>query len=207
MAQHLHVDRGELADHEILGKPRDADDEADHGCQRDADDGHQQRVRETDDESAEVGAVVGVGHQRLGNVETCTFPEEIEAGCDAGFLEIGPRVVHEEGEQSDDCGQHEDLEHDAADLRIVEPGCTCTATRTLAGGGVRRSHLCQYPLARITPAFAGLSPVPPLVTHLAATIEPVGPQTLEIQALATRCLPFAGLFATRFSRFVLPAFL
>ena len=69
VAEHLDIDRAQLADQPVHREPPDADQESDDRRRNDAEPGDDQRVQEADEERVAVGAVRRVGDRRLADLE------------------------------------------------------------------------------------------------------------------------------------------
>ena len=92
-------------DQPIARQPRDADDEAEHGREHDADRGDQQRVEEADPERAAEGRRARrIRDQRLADIEAGGVVPEAEAGSDVGAREI---LRHVEDGAVGKAGDHE----------------------------------------------------------------------------------------------------
>ena len=89
VADQLDIAAGEPRDQPIARQPRDADGEAEHGRQHDADAGDQQRVEQADPERAAEGRRARrIGDQRLADVEAGGVVPEAKAGGDVGARQV-----------------------------------------------------------------------------------------------------------------------
>src|SRR5262249_59642825 len=104
----------------VLREPRDADDEAEDRREHDAEPGDQQRVAQSDPESAAVGRGAAVFDQTLADVEAGGVVPEAESRRDLRAPQILDRIGDGAiSEKSNDAAQQQ-LIADRADLRIVE---------------------------------------------------------------------------------------
>ncbi len=95
VANELDITAGEPRQEPIGRQSRNADEEADHGRQHDADPGHQQRVEQAHEEHAAVGVRFVIGNERLVDAEAGDLVEEAEAARDVLRVEIGLGVERE----------------------------------------------------------------------------------------------------------------
>ena len=123
VADDLDVDGRKLGDQPVGGQTGDADDEAESGGGNDADARHQQGVQQPHEERAAVGGGAGIGDERLGDVETRSAAQEVEARGDILPAQVvGDVVDHPDGGERDR-HQQQELVGDLAHLRPVEEAC------------------------------------------------------------------------------------
>lgn len=136
VADHLDVDVGELGDHPVVGKPRNADDETDDRCKQHPDERHQESVEDAHDERAAVTRRLAIGDQRLDDAETgCVF-EKSETGGDVLLFQVARRVGDDFPTQPDDHRNEDDLVEDTPNLGVVDQ----RGLRRLLADGFLYSH-------------------------------------------------------------------
>ena len=92
VADDLDIGAGDPRHQPVRRQPAERDDETENGGEEDADDRHQERVEQSDQEHAGVGVGARIGNQVLADVKTCRVPQEAEAGGDVLGLEIGAGI-------------------------------------------------------------------------------------------------------------------
>ncbi len=108
------------ADQPVARQAGDADHETERRRHDDPEECDKQRVEKTNEERASVTVFRGIGDQRLGDRETRTSPEEVEAGGDPGPLQVVPRVLEYPPQKDDQADRQKDLNDEAAEYRVVE---------------------------------------------------------------------------------------
>ncbi len=89
VADELDITPGQSCQQPIGGQPGDADEEAEHCCEQDADCGYQQGIEQSDQEDAAIAVGFLIGDERLVDAEAGGRVEEAEPAGDALGVEIG----------------------------------------------------------------------------------------------------------------------
>ncbi|MNZ93776.1 hypothetical protein D3C78_1128610 [compost metagenome] len=109
VAEGLDVDGRQFAYQPVRREPRHPEDEAEDGREEDADDRNQQGIEQTDDEDPAVAVAFVVVDQMLGDTETGALLEEVEAGENPAFFQVGLGVLEQVPAQCDDRDDRDDL--------------------------------------------------------------------------------------------------